>query len=148
MLIRFRQSKLIIGYYFIVSLLVFLVPYLYLSRFNLVGNFKPGIEIWALVLFFYFFHKLHRWFETIYTISDEGVVISIQEGIVRRLIQDVEYSKIGSIAVVKSGLGAMLFGYGDIEISTIGSNTPIRLKRVSKPVTMMQLIKKKADAEK
>lgn len=139
----YRQSGIVVMSYIVLAALCVMLPWLYLGRFGLVENFRRLLVFYSFIVLVLCVRYVVAWVGTKYVLQQDGVRIIVHESLLRRITQDVHFTKISSLTVVKEGLGSILFGYGDIEIYTLGSTKPVTMFRVSDPHGLTKLIREK-----
>ena len=139
----YRQSGIVLMSYIVLSGICIVLPWAYLGRFGLVESFQRLLIFYTFLVLILCTRFVIAWFGTRYSFLKDGVRIIVHESLLRRITQDVHYTKISSLTVVKQGIGSILFGYGDIEIYTLGSTKPVTMFRVSDPHRLTAILKEK-----
>ncbi len=136
-----RQSKLFILGPLLSIIILGVGGFIYLKRFEILDDLQKWYILWLILLFGWFLYHLILWVGTKYTVNSEGIIIKLQEGLLKKIHQEVSFEKISSLSIVKHGPLSLFFDYGEIEVFTIGSVKPVILHRVSNPAEIQKLIK-------
>lgn len=131
------------------SLLALIVPLIIfplLGSFGLSGIFRGGtifvsFIFWYLATFTYTFINFLSWYFNVYIITNERVVDLDWYSLLFHKISFTRISKIQDVSIVRSGVFASLFDYGDIHIQTAGTEANFEFISVPHP----QLVKNKLE---
>jgi len=84
--------------------------------------------------------RLYIWWNTIYVLTDQRIIGSVQHKLLMRKVDEVPIGNIQNISHIKKGLWSMLFDYGIVQIQTSGSVLAMELDNIENPLTVQQAI--------
>jgi len=104
------------------------------------GNGVKLIMIGAAIACVILAVRLYIWWNTIYVLTDQRIIGSVQHKLLMRKVDEVPIGNIQNISHLKKGLWSMLFDYGIVQIQTSGSDLAMELHNVENPLTVQQSI--------
>lgn len=135
-----RQHATVILPPILIATIMSLLPILSLMYF---GASRITSIILGAYLIFAIWHvgtKLYLFLESVNLITNQRVIVARQLSIFRRKITEAELDRIQDVSTEINGIGAMLFGYGDVLIRTASSDTLIKLHNIPAPYDTQQTI--------
>ena len=133
-----RQSRAVFFLPFIGVIIIAVLPWYFLRKYGL--NQPTIFTIWWTLLGAWTLRHLIVWLGTTYEIHSNGVTVITRHGIIHKVTQEVPIAKISSVSVLRTGILSLVLGIGDIEIFTIGSSEPVKLKAVNSPLLVQKKI--------
>jgi len=134
-LLVFHQHPLVMRRQLIIGLLVILLCVLPLDFFFTGGvhNFFVKVAIFGplLVLFYWLYHYI-GWYYTVYIATDRRIIEIKQRGLFERTVHEYQLGLIQNINYHISGLQAVLFHYGSIEVKCYGGD--LLMQKIYRPV--------------
>lgn len=104
------------------------------------GNGGKLILIGSIVALIIMAVRLYIWWNTVYVLTDQRIIGSVQHKLLVRKVDEVPIKNIQNISHVKKGLWSMLFDYGVVQVQTSGSVLAMELNNVENPLTVQQAI--------
>lgn len=128
-------------------LLTFFIPFLLFSGVYFIKTtgfvdwafFVDGLLGLAVIIFLSGLISLvvryYFWRRTIYILTDQRVIVAVQEGPFSRNVEQAPNHKIMNVTARVEGLAANLYGYGDVSIEVLlpGRERAIVFQRVKNP---------------
>ena len=90
--------------------------------------------------------KLMAWWNSLFLLTSQRVVVVVQQGILRREMVECGLFSIQQVSHRVHGLLHTLFGYGTIEIQTAGSHLPFSIPNAPDAYEVQQEILRMAEA--
>lgn len=129
------------------TLMIFFIPFVslsgvYLSKTTGFLNYNfiiDGLLGLGLISFLFglvaFLGKYYLWSRTVYIVTNQRIIVVMQEGPFSRSIQQAPNHKIMNVSAAVEGLSANLYGYGDVFIEVLlpGKEKALVFQRVGKP---------------
>lgn len=80
-------------------------------------------------------YRFYFWKRTLYIVTDQRVMMVVQEGLFSRSVQQAPNHKIMNVSAKVEGLTASLYGYGDVSIEVLlpGREKAIIFQKVGHP---------------
>lgn len=136
-----RQSPwAFLGSEILVTLLI-ITPFFFLFLLFSWGKQGQIIFFASLILgIFLAFKTFIKWYFNAFIITNKRIVDFDQRGLFQRTVSELPLNKIQDIFYEIKGVKQTIFGYGTIEIIISGTQSKLRIRNVSQPQKIQQLI--------
>lgn len=137
---RHPISLLVLGYEILLWLLLPWVVFVFTPGFT--APFAATFLATMVIALWYSFIAYYMWVNDIYLVTNQRVIVCNQVSLLKRVVSEVPYDKVQSLSHEVNGLKQVLMHIGDVVISTASRDTVVRLRDVSDPYGVEQLIAK------
>lgn len=137
---RHPISLLILGYEILLWLLLPWVVFVFSPGFT--APFAATFLATMLIALWYSFIAYFMWINDIYLVTNRRVIACNQQSLFKRVVSEVPYDKVQSLSHEVTGLKQVVMHIGDVIISTASRDTVVRLRDVSDPYGIEQMIAK------
>jgi uncharacterized membrane protein YdbT with pleckstrin-like domain len=150
-----RRHPFYITVKFIVSLVLIIVPFLVLLPFlpnlaekNIAVTVLFFYSIWTLLLWIAFFYNFTMYTLDVWIVTDRRIIDSTQHGFFDRTVSELHVNRVQDISVEIDGFIQSLFGFGDIQVQTAGTEEKFKFIQVPNPEKIKNEIMSKASGKK
>lgn len=104
-----------------------------------------GPAVWMLfilgpILIIYAVYAWYLWWNTLYLVTDQRIIIMTQAALWSRRIEDYSLDKIQSVASDSNGLAATFLNFGDVMIAIMGIKEPVKMAYVEDTYSIQEKI--------
>ncbi len=92
------------------------------------------------ILVLYGFYAWFVWWNNIYLLTDQRVIIISQRGLWSRRIEDYSLDKIQSVASDTGGAAGTILNFGTVMLAIMGIKEPVELKFVEDPYAIQEKV--------
>lgn len=92
------------------------------------------------ILLLYALYSWYVWWNNLYVLTDQRMIVIIQRGLLSRRIEDYSLDKIQSVASSNDGLAATLLNFGTVMLAIMGIKEPVRLTYLEDPFSVQERI--------
>lgn len=101
--------------------------------------------VWTLfmlgpVLLVYAVYAWYLWWNTMYLVTDQRIIVMTQAALWSRRIEDYSLEKIQSVASDSNGLAATFLNFGDVMIAIMGIKEPVKMAYVEDAYSIQEKI--------
>lgn len=129
----YRQTKLTLVWYFILSIIALYLPLHFLNRYGLLDNLGKLPGLWIFLVVVYFLIQILLWRLNLTLMTSQRLLVVHYHTLLHKQVTDLPQDKIVNIAYEKKGFFSTLFDYGNIIIQQQSLNQPVVLKRLPDP---------------
>lgn len=102
-------------------------------------------SVWTLfilapILLLYGGYAWFKWWNTLYLLTDQRLVLVFQRGIWSRRIEDYNLAKIQSVASDTDGPAGTMMNFGTVAVAIMGIKEPVQMPRVEDPYAVQEKI--------
>ena len=131
---HYRQTKLVIVFYFVICCFLFFLPLKFVSRYELGDTLGKIPEIWSICVLLYFINHLVLWGKNKTLLTNHRLLIFNYHNLLHHTVTDLPKDKIVNISYEKKGLMQAIFNFGNVIIQQHSLNQPVILKRLEAPM--------------
>jgi uncharacterized membrane protein YdbT with pleckstrin-like domain len=125
----------------LIALLIFLSPFFFMFLLFKWGSLGLAIFVILIILgCLALLRLLVVYSYNVFLITNQRIILYLQNGLFERNVSEVEYSKIQDISYRFKGFWQTLLKYGSLKIQVINSETIILVQQISRPEQVQQLL--------
>lgn len=107
------------------------------------GISRPSIIILTIIGLAGLLYALYVWFgwwNTVYLLTDQRVIVVTQRGLLSRRIEDYSLEKIQSVASDTSGMAGTVLNFGAVMLAIMGIKEPVALSYIEDPYAFQERV--------
>lgn len=128
----YHQSLFVLVKPFLLSALILLVPWYFVSQYQ-ADSLRRILIFWTILVVVYFLRVLMIWRLNTYVVTNKRLIKMSHEGIFQRTVVETPHERILNVSYKTTGFTSVLFRFGDVEVQVVGLVEPIILKNISRP---------------
>lgn len=134
-----RQSCWVLIKPFVVSFILFAVPWWYIYRFAL-SEIRIQAVFWSVIPILYFVRAYRLWSLHSYIVTTKRLIKTHHETLFKRLVVETPIQRILNVSFRTTGFVSVLGRFGDVEVQVVGLMEPIILENIQRPAAVKEYL--------